>query len=78
MDALSLNDSEHKFFEELFQTCDLGKTSKIPKIVVGELLATSGLPTDVLLQVSLDLILSIVALSSVLRVHRWKPKSEFV
>lgn len=54
MEALKLNENEQKRYEELFQMCDLGKTSKIPKLVVGELLASSGLPTDVSLQVSLS------------------------
>ena len=53
MDALKLNEHEHKVYEELFQLCDLGKTTKIPKLVVGELLATCGLQTDVLLKVLL-------------------------
>lgn len=53
MEALKLNETEHKVYEELFQTCDLGKTAKIPKLIVGELLASSALPTDVLLKVCL-------------------------
>lgn len=59
MDALKLNEHEHKVYEELFQLCDLGKTTKIPKLVVGELLATSALPTDILLAVS-DIIIVVV------------------
>ena len=52
MEALKLNENEQQRFEELFQMCDLAKTAKIPKLVVGELLASSGLATDVSLQVS--------------------------
>ncbi|XP_067945565.1 ralBP1-associated Eps domain-containing protein 1-like [Watersipora subatra] len=43
---MELNEQEQQLYEELFQRCDLGKTTKIPVLVAGELFSSSGLPAE--------------------------------
>lgn len=54
METIKLSDWEQKHYELLFQSYDIDKNSKVPKARVLELLASSGIGNDVLLQI-LDL-----------------------
>ena len=52
---MELTEQEQQLYEELFQRCDLAKSTKIPVVVAGELFSSSGLPAEVSLKVCFSL-----------------------
>lgn len=51
MDEITINDTESRYFSDLFLCCDVEKTGKVPLLKATEMFRSANLPNDVLRQV---------------------------